>query len=238
MHLVGAGMRHSQMAVAAILALSMMGGDLFAGTFSDQFQRLDRARWHVAEYDFNHPMFDTDWRSANVAVSDGLRLSLLPDDGNNRFSGASVRRTEPAHFGWYEATLTAARGDGVITGFFLYTGAQHDEIDWEFFGRDTTTAQVAWFRDGVLRSQKIELGFDAADGPNTYAINWQSDALEWFVNGALVFRTTKAIPQTPQMVFANVWAVAPELEAWAGLADPSKAAEATVHNLRAISTGN
>jgi len=227
-----------KLGVAACAAFGVMAGSAaVSGGFDEDFQAFDETEWHVAHYDFGHPMFDTDWRSENVGLVDGLKLSLRPHDGRNRFAGASIRRSAPSHFGWYEATLTAARGSGVITGFFLYTGphygTQHDEIDWEFFGQDTTTAQVAWFKDGELRSHKVDLGFDAADGPNTYAINWQPDALEWYVNGEEVFRTTEAIPQTPQMVFANVWAVSPQLEPWAGLADPTKATDATFASMRA-----
>ena len=221
------------MALGAALLGNGAGAQNAGSTgFQDSFDRLDRGAWHVAQYDFSHPHFDTDWRAAQIGLADGLKLNLAPHDGLNPFAGASIRREEPSHFGWYEAELTAARGDGVITGFFLYTGAaygtQHDEIDWEFFGRDTTTAQVAWWRDGVLRSQKIDLGFDAADGPNTYAFHWQPERIDWYVNGALVFSAQDAIPQTPQRLFANVWAVSPALQAWAGLADPSKSAQASV----------
>ncbi|WP_147124361.1 family 16 glycosylhydrolase [Shimia ponticola] len=224
------------MAACATLC-TLIGFHVMGGGFEDEFNQIDPQNWHIAHYDFAHPMFDTDWRSGNVGLANGLKLSLHPHHGANCFAGASVRRAEPSHFGWYEATLTAARGSGVITGFFLYTGphygTQHDEIDWEFFGHDTTTAQVAWFKDGVLRNKKIQLGFDAAEGPNTYAIHWQAEFIEWYINGRLAYRTTEDIPQTPQMVFANVWAVAPELEPWAGLADPHKSTFAIVQRLSA-----
>lgn len=99
-------------------------------------------------YQFTHPLFDTDWDAAHAQPGDGLSLILAPQRGEKRFRGASIRRQEPTHHGRYEAVLTSARGDGLITGFFLYTGpaygTQHDEIAWEIFGKDTTTAQVAW----------------------------------------------------------------------------------------------
>lgn len=203
--------------------------------FSEDFAAWDDAAWHRAHYQFNHPLFDTDWDAGHAQVGDGLRLVLTPQEGANRFRGASVRREEPSHFGRYEAVLTAARGEGLITGFFLYTGpaygTQHDEIDWEFFGQDTTTAQVAWWLDGVVREVKIDLGFDAAEGPNHYAIDWQPDAIRWYVNGRQVHEAREAIPQSPQRLFTNVWAVKEASAGWAGYAPDGLFAEAKAHFL-------
>ncbi|MEM6480011.1 MAG: family 16 glycosylhydrolase [Pseudomonadota bacterium] len=224
-----------------VLALDRAISDLPG--FEDTFAEFDTSAWHPAHYRFSHPHFDTDWDASLVDAEKGLRLSLRPQSqpGANGFLGASIRRHAPSHFGRYEAELTAARGDGLITGFFLYTGAaygtQHDEIDWEIFGKDPTTAQVAWWKDGTLRSQKIDLGFDAAAGPNRYAIDWQPDAIRWFVNGTLVFETTEAIPQTPQLLFANVWAVDKALADWAGTPQGGTRAEAKAYLLRHVPTG-
>ncbi|MEM9350929.1 MAG: family 16 glycosylhydrolase [Pseudomonadota bacterium] len=206
-----------------------------AGRFSDGFDTLDERFWHRAHYRFSHPDFDNDWDASLAQAGDGLVLSLLPQDGENRFVGASIRRQETTHFGRYEAVLTAAKGPGIITGFFLYTGpaygTRHDEIDWEIFGKDTTTAQVAWWRDGELRSQKIDLGFDAAQGPNLYAIDWAPDRIRWYVNGALVFETREGVPEMPQRLFANVWAVDRSLASWAGEAPAGHSTRAKAYRL-------
>lgn len=223
------------MRLTTAAALTALSTAVSAQPFFEDFEFLRSEDWYVAEYDFGHPHFDTDWRAANVSLADGLKLTLTPHDGLNRFAGASVRRHNVTHFGRYEAVMTAAKGAGVVTGFFLYTGpaygTQHDEIDWEFFGQDTTTAQVAWFKNGVLRNHKIQLGFDAATTPARYGIEWWPDRLRWFVNDQLVFETTEAIPQTPQRVFANVWAVDPTLEIWAGLAAPDTKTQAKAHSI-------
>ena len=204
--------------------------------FEERFEIFDGASWHRANYAFTHPQFDTDWDASLAEFRNGLTLKLIPQNAKNPFLGASIRRHEPTHYGRYEAELTAARGAGIITGFFLYTGpaygTQHDEIDWEIFGQDTTTAQVAWWQNGILRSRKIDLGFDAAEGPNLYAIDWAHGHLRWFVNDTLVFETREAVPTTPQRLFANVWAVDPSLESWAGLAAPDTATQAKAYMLR------
>ncbi|MEM1374977.1 MAG: family 16 glycosylhydrolase [Pseudomonadota bacterium] len=203
--------------------------------FFDTFKRWDEGAWHRAHYQFNHPLFDTDWDADHAQVGDGLILMLTPQEGANRFRGASVRREQPTHYGRYEAVLTAARGDGLITGFFLYTGpaygTQHDEIDWEIFGQDTTTAQVAWWTDGEVTEHRIDLGFDAADGPNRYTIDWQPGRITWSVNGVEVFETTTNVPTTPQRLFTNVWAVKPASAAWAGTAPDGLYASAKAESL-------
>ena len=91
--------------------------------FLDRFPRLSEHRWHVAEYDFTHPSFDTDWRHAQVRMQQGLRLVIAPhSDGPNAFAGGSVRTTDLLHYGRYSARIQPAKGPGLITGFFTYTG--------------------------------------------------------------------------------------------------------------------
>lgn len=216
--------------------------DQLLGGFEETFERFDGTVWHRANYVFSHPMFDTDWDANLAEIADGLILKLRPQASSkvdeNRFLGASIRRQEPTHYGRYEVELTAARGPGVITGFFLYTGpsygTQHDEIDWEIFGQDTTTAQVAWWNNGELRSHKIDLGFDAADQSNLYTIDWGPGHLKWFVNDELVFETREAVPSTPQRLFANVWAADASVAGWAGLTAPDTATQAKADFLRFI----
>lgn len=186
--------------------------------FVDRFKSLETADWHVAHYDFDHPAFDTDWRKAQVLFGDGLSLQLSPKPGtrqgpaDNGFLGGSVRRLLPSHFGRYEVILQAARGEGLVTGFFIYTGptygTRHDEIDIEFLGKDTTKMHVAWFVGGNLTSKFIDLKFDAAERPHVYAFEWASDRIRWFVDDRLVFEhhvRDGPVPQVPGRLFANLW---------------------------------
>ena len=53
--------------------------------FDESFRSLSPSMWHVAQYDFRHPSFDTNWRRTRVRIDHGLRLSLGPHvDGLNR----------------------------------------------------------------------------------------------------------------------------------------------------------
>jgi beta-glucanase (GH16 family) len=208
--------------------------------FIDDFKAIG-PDWHVAHYDFDHPSFDTDWRRGQVSAEKGLVLTLSPQDtgrGLNRFVGASIRREEPSHYGRYEVVLQAARGAGVVTGFFTYTGphygTRHDEIDIEFLGRNTNQMHVAWFVDGKLSNHFIDLGFDAADRPRRYAFEWQPDRLRWFAEGRLIFEhhaRDGAIPQMPGRLFANIWAADPSIANWAGLMEDPRERAALIQEM-------
>lgn len=106
-----------------ILGLSGMAFFYAGGAMSGSVEFVDRFKeigqdWHVAEYDFSHDKFDTDWRRAQVIPGatdggEGLKLRLSPHKaGLNRFAGGSIRREEVSHFGYYEARLRAASQPG------------------------------------------------------------------------------------------------------------------------------
>ena len=193
----------------------------------DRFSELDKSLWYVAEYDFSHPAFDTDWRASQVSAESGLNLSLAPHDGLNRFKGASIRTHQALHFGTYRSRLRAGKGEGVVTGFFTYTGphygTRHDEIDIEILGRDPTKLHVAWFVDGELTNHFVPLGFDASECIHDYAFSWSEDQIRWYVNDKLVFETNSSdgpLPTVPSHLFANIWAADPSIAVWSGTIDP------------------
>lgn len=194
----------------------------------DRFDTLDPKVWYTASYASSHPWFDTEWRRDNAVLDKGLNLGLkVTPDGPKGHSGASVRTHRPHGFGRYEVVMQPARGSGMISGFFTYTGpyygTRHDEIDIEFLGKDTTQMHVAVFVDGKLHNRFIDLGFDAADRPRRYAFEWREDSVRWFVGDRMVHEMTAAdgaIPQIPGMVFANIWAADPKISNWAGPVKP------------------
>ncbi len=208
--------------------------------FVETFRLGMPEEWHVADYAFTHPMFDTDWSSERILRTvdhgGGLELSLAPKSGGpSQFEGASIRRKSPAGFGRYEVTLQAARGQGVVTGAFVYTGpyygTRHDEVDIEFLGKDTTRILVSWFVDGKVTSHWIPLGFDAAEKPRRYAFEWHADRIAWFVEGNEIFEITSrdtVLPSVPGYFFTNIWAVAPSMSEWAGMPAPQTQVSATL----------
>lgn len=205
--------------------------------FVDRFRDQIGSEWQIAEYDFIHPIFDTDWRRDLVQITDRAVLSLQPREdevaGSNRFLGAAFRRTQPTGYGRYEAWMRAGRGAGVVTGFFAYTGpyygTRHDEIDMEFLGQDTRKVQLSWWVDGVLRSHVVPLGFDAAAGMHHYAFDWMPEGVRWFVDGRLIYQVTEGpLPRYPGYLSFNLWAVDPSVASWAGHAQPQTRTRAEV----------
>lgn len=204
--------------------------------FTERFDPPNRRDWHIADYQFSHPDFDTDWKRRNVRFSTGATLRLKPQKyQKNGFTGGSLRRMATSHFGRYEALMQPARGAGVVTGFFTYTGpyygTRHDEIDIEFLGKDTRKLHLSWWVNGVLNSRVVPLDFDAADGPRLYAFEWHPDRLRWFVEGRLVHEVwaeSSAIPAVPSYLFFNLWAADQRLQDWAGQTAEGTTAQARI----------
>ncbi|KPA20573.1 Beta-glucanase precursor [Shimia sp. SK013] len=223
------------MGMAASLATAAEG-------FIETFDALHPDGWHVANYEFSHPHFDTDWSQDQVHLSNGAHLYLSPKStGTNRFAGASLRRETPTHFGRYEVVMQPAQGEGIITGFFTYTGdyygTRHDEIDIEFLGKDTTRLHAAWFVNGQLTNHFIDLGFDAADKPRLYAFEWLPDRIRWFAGDQVIFEVTEheaTLPSVPSFLFANIWAADPSLETWSGTPNLDTHASAFIGAIRFI----
>lgn len=202
--------------------------------------------WSVADYDFTHPAFDTDWRKSHVLFGEGeVSLRLMPhpepQPGGNRFAGAAIRQRSPSGYGSYAATIKPARGPGLVTGFFTYSGpyfgTRHDEIDIEFLGKDTRYIHLAWFRDGKLTSRFVPLGFDAAERPRRYRFDWLPDQIRWYVDDKLIFKIEggpEDLPSVPGRLYANLWAADPALAKWAGLAAPELRGEAVFRDLSFI----
>jgi len=227
--------------IVVIVTSSSLNAEEISGfEYGVQGFELPSATWHIADYQMPNPLFDTDFSHNNLQVQEGLTLRLKPICGRkNRFLGASIRRQKTSGFGRYEAILKPAKGVGVVTGFFLYTGAaygtQHDEIDIEFLGKDLTVLNLGWFKDGVLTQHQIPLNFNASTGFHSYAFEWRHNRISWFVDGRLVFDVLSEngqVPTTSGRLFANIWAVSDKLKDWAGHASLDTSATASFRRMK------
>ncbi|MCK0168490.1 family 16 glycosylhydrolase [Jannaschia sp. S6380] len=201
------------------------------GAFLSRFvagERLDDG-WQVSHFTIRSNGFRTAWvRDAVGWFDDALSLSLVPspDEAETEFHGAEVQRRLRTHYGRYEVEMTAARGEGVISSFFTYTGPFYgdpqDEIDLEFLGRDTTRVWVTRFAKGApLPGQWVDLGFDAAEGSHVYAFDWSPEEIVWYADGRELFRVhadDTAIPDIPGRIMFNIWAGGEAQADWSGVA--------------------
>lgn len=217
----------------------------FLETFDDAGYR---ERWSISNFDQGGERFPTAWRRRMVDVvlpsvsspgGGALRLRLAPSQGadGKPFVGAEVKKGGGHGHGSYEVYMQPARGDGLVSAFFTYTGGwfgdPHDEIDLEFLGRDTEGVWINRFVGGErLPGFLAPLGFDSANRPRLYRIEWREASVTWLVNGRELHRIdadTHEIPSHPGHLFLQIWAVNERQGAWAGVPAEDAAGEALVY---------
>lgn len=211
------------------------------GTLYHDLNADDPANWHRANgwtnYDQSQPAtspYDVWWLAANVVFSgDGImRLRLdntPPPSGNNvTYTSGEYRSNTTYGYGTFEACLKPAKGSGLMTSFFTYTGpnetpaTQHDEIDIEFRGVDTTNMWTNFFYNGIDTGHEgpIALGFDAADEFHRYKFVWTASEIKWYVDGVLkrtvTHSTTDPLPITNGKIMVNLWSGRSNANSWLG----------------------
>jgi GR25 family glycosyltransferase involved in LPS biosynthesis len=124
-------------------------------------------------------------------------------------------------YGRFEAEIRAARGPGLVTGFFLHRDSPLQEIDIELAGSaprtmlanvffnpgDEGAAMAFGYRGAPWR---IDLGFDATEDFHLYAIDWRPGLITWLVDGRIVHERAgwdpTPLPHLPMRLHANLWA--------------------------------
>lgn len=194
--------------------------------FFSIYPQIDENIWYVSHGWSNGDHQSCEWRREAVSAKNKKLIITLSTQGSAKRSlgCGELQSKKKFHYGRYEARLRAAKGSGLNTAFFTYTGpphgsAQHDEIDFEFLGKNTKEVEVTFWQNGnQFKVQKIPLGFDAAEDFATYAFEWREDSIKWFVNDRLVFETPDgaAIPSQPGKIFISLWSGGKDTEQWLG----------------------
>lgn len=182
--------------------------------------------WRISNFSFPSAQYNTGWSEDHITYSDaGLALMIKKQRGpHHPYTGGEFQRGGYYGYGRYEVIMRPARGSGLVSSFFTYTGPPfgypHDEIDIEFLGNDTSKAQFNVFVNGeALNPPLVSLGFDASQAYNLYAFEWTQDEVRWYVNDRLVFTVTEndwRIPAYPGKIMVNLWTGKPKLFAWHG----------------------
>ena len=205
--------------------------------FFDSFTTLNKSRWMQSIGWTNGDHQGCEWtRDALKTGEDGLQLELSDRGGKTRPYGCpEISTYKRLGYGMYEARMRVAAGSGLNTAFFTYIGPpngvpEHDEIDFEFLGKDTHFVSPGYFADGKGGPQKpVPLGFDAAADFHDYAIEWTPLKIRWFVDGKLLVETHpgETMPLNPGKLFFSLWSGTPVENDWMGpftYSGPSKAA--------------
>lgn len=195
--------------------------------FFDDLKTHDRQRWSISGGWSNGPYMLNDWRRSQTKIGNGMQLTIAPAiDGNTPYSSGEVQSRATYGHGYYEVTLRAAPGSGIVSGFFTYTGPPFgkpwNEIDVEILGKNTREAVLTYHLGGKSRSRTVKLPFNAAAGLHHYAFDWQPGYIRWYINGEQVHEETGSglpLPNEPQKLMVHLWATGKSRE-WAGPFDP------------------
>ncbi|MEM7522892.1 MAG: family 16 glycosylhydrolase [Pseudomonadota bacterium] len=216
-------------------ATSAFAGEAFVDRFEDGG---DGDIWRTSDYHNPARWIDTRWSPKALDWRDGggVSIHLTPDDtGIKAFRSGEMRTGRLTHYGRYEVVMQAAAGDGLNSAFFTYTGPhrdeRHDEIDFEFLGRDTSKVWLNYYVDGDAQlSLLADLGFDAAAGAHRYAFEWTETSIRWFVDDVLLHEISTPSdpppPTTPGQIYISLWAGHPSIRDWLKTPDPATHATA------------
>ncbi|MFN0012205.1 MAG: family 16 glycosylhydrolase [Phycisphaerales bacterium] len=165
--------------------------------------------------------------------------------GNRPYRSGAFASVDDFQHGRFEAEIRAARGSGLVTGFFLHRDSPRQEIDIELPGGDPRSMLInVYFNpgdDGATMSFgyrgspcRIDLGFDATLDFHLYGIDWRPGRIAWSVDGRIVQERVgwnpTPLPHLPMRLHANLWA--PRSEELAGRIDEaSLPATATFRNV-------
>jgi GR25 family glycosyltransferase involved in LPS biosynthesis len=164
---------------------------------------------------------------------EGAKLVIdATENGLRPYQSGAFASVGAFSHGRFEAEIRAARGSGLITGFFLHRDTPRQEIDIEFAGNDPRQMLVnVYFNPGDEGTAmgfgyrgspcRIYLGFDATADFHRYAIDWRTDRVTWLVDDRIVHERVgwdpTPIPHLKMRVHANLWA--PRSEELAGRID-------------------
>ena len=182
----------------------------------DALDYYDTGKFNKADWT-NGGMFNCGWKPDHVYFNNGkmtIKLDNQYSHGKTYTSG-EYRTNNTFSYGTFETNMKAAKGDGLVTSFFLYTGSPWDEIDVEILGKNTWQVQLNYYVNGVANNEKIiNLGFDASQGFHRYAIEYGNGWINWFIDGKWVYGVNntgfnapygKQMPSHPMQIMCNLW---------------------------------
>lgn len=194
--------------------------------FFATYPHIDLSRWFLSHGWANGEHQSCEWRSGAVTAHEqGIRLTLSDKGGQKRKIGCGEIQSKKRYkYGRYEARMRPAAGSGLNSAFFTYIGPplgvpEHDEIDFEFLGKDKDIVEVNYHRNGKnMGPWKIKLGFDATADFHDYAFEWHPLKIIWYVDGKPVHETEDGadIPKNESKIFFSLWSGAPNVNDWLG----------------------
>ena len=202
----------------------------------------------------NGDPFNVWWKAENAVYDGGkltLRLSEMTQkeqvwsaegtasDCLSEYYGAEVRSEHYYGYGDFQVRMKPAAIPGTASTFFTCTGPydvwynadgsvqranDHDEIDIEFLGKDTTKVQFNYFASGKGGHEYMyDLGFDASKDFHNYGYRWSEESITWFVDDKPVYKVFRSEipsgedwPEDPGRIVMNYWCGTANAALWMG----------------------
>ncbi len=206
------------------------------GSFVDPLDTYDTSRWAKADGWVNGAPFDNAWRADHITFANS-QMSITIDNTaylGKPYSSGEYRTLGFYGYGCFEASFQPIARPGVVTSLYTFAGpydnggnGQHNEIDIEFLGYDTTKFQANfWTNDDAYargHEHMVNLGFDASQALHNYGFKWTSTGITWYVDGAAVYTVvdsaadpTPKVTETLHKIMMNQWPVDSSASTWAG----------------------
>lgn len=167
----------------------------------------DKSLYNVMDGFSNKGMFLSYWNKDNFVLDSGI-ASFALNDVNNKNYGVEIQSKETFQYGYFGGRMKAFKKDGTIQSIFTYSDkkVEHDEIDIEILGKDTTKIQFNYYNDGVGGHEyTYDLGFDASLDFHDYGLKWEANKITWFVDFEPVYEVEAEV-NCAGHICANVWA--------------------------------
>lgn len=196
-----------------------------ARSFFEPFDGLDARRWYISDGWVNGAHQACTWSRSAVLTSRGvLRMTVERRANQLRPLVCAEIQAQGSGFGYgtYEVRMRIARGSGLNTAMFTYSGPPvtpiHDEIDFEFLGKDERRVQLNYFVGARGGHENLaDLPPDASQAFHDYAFVWAPAKISWYVDGKLV-RSVEGttLPRNAGKFYLTLWAGSATVNDWLG----------------------
>ncbi|KAK3117939.1 hypothetical protein LTR53_000231 [Teratosphaeriaceae sp. CCFEE 6253] len=91
-------------------------------------------------------------------------------------------------FGRIDVKMKAAPGTGIVSSI-VFESDDLDEIDWEFLGGNTAQVETNFFGKGNTTAYDRAIYYQVSSPQtqfHTYTLDWNSDRIEWIIDGVTV----------------------------------------------------
>ena len=188
-------------------------------SLEDSFNTINDVHWEILTNTFPSNLAHFTPQNLSTLESGGLKFELKKEKFKNReFTTGSVSTRKEYLYGRFESVMKPAKGNGLITAFFLHRNDPWQEIDFEFLGRDTTKVLLNVYYNPIGTNYNygnrgtptvIDLGFDASESYHHYAIEWEPHEIRWYVDNVLIHTRASwnptPIPDCSMRFFCNLW---------------------------------